>query len=284
MYQGVIIIIKADNRINMYDLNKAIFDMYNFNKDAQRDLALDILYPKPRYNKSLIKKIHSLNIGMFESYYNNESDTFKIYCPFFLVERKFLTEKHNNKDYGTGIIPLMENLGYTFQNTEFSAVKKSSGRKANPTITLSFKDTRRGPAIDIPLDVRRDNPKLPASQDLSFMYRKFVYNDFRKAKNLFKEYMILAQKEKAKEAAKKARYKNKSRKFTDNETFTDPKEKARKELGIENPNPSRKEVLKAYKEKALKHHPDKCGDVEKMKKINDAKTTLLPNGLYKLKF
>ena len=83
MYQGVIIIIKADNRINMYDLNKAIFDMYNINKDTQRDLALDILYPKPRYNKSLIKKIHSLNIGMFESYYNNESDTFKIYCPFF---------------------------------------------------------------------------------------------------------------------------------------------------------------------------------------------------------
>ena len=132
MYQGVIIIIKADTRIDMYDINDAL-------REAQNNLAFDILYPKPRYNKSLIKKITRLHVGRFQNfYYLNTFDTFKLVCPFFLIERKFLIEKHNNKDYGTGIIPLMKKLGYTFQNTEFSAVEKSSGRKTNQTITLSL--------------------------------------------------------------------------------------------------------------------------------------------------
>ena len=86
MYQGVIIIIKADNRINLYDVNEAIFDTYHvIFKNAQRDLALDIIYPEPRYNKGLINKIHSLKVGVFQNYYDNESDTFKIVCPFFLI-------------------------------------------------------------------------------------------------------------------------------------------------------------------------------------------------------
>lgn len=274
MYQGVIIIIKADNRIDMYDINDAL-------REAQNSLAFDILYPKPRYNKSLIKEIARLDVGRFQNFYyltKNTFDTFKLVCPFFLIKREFLIEKHNNKDYGTGIIPLMKKLGYKFQNTEFSAVEKSSGRKTNQTITLSFKDTR-GPAKKRPEVVYLDETNQLQSDRQFRFYKPYdrVYNEFKTKKRLFKKYMRLAENE-------KARYKNKSRKFTDNKTFTDPKEKARKELGIENPNPSRKEVLKAYKEKALKNHPDKGGDVEKMKRINNAKTTLLPNGLYKLKF
>ena len=121
---------------------------------------------------------------MFQNYYNNESDTFKIVCPFFLIERKFLIEKHNNKDYGTGIISIMEKLGYTFDKAKFSEKfsKEGETRKRSPNILMSFKDTRRGPAIDIPLAVREDNPKLPLFLDMSCSI-EVEYKDFRKAKN-----------------------------------------------------------------------------------------------------
>ena len=74
----------------------------------------------------------------------------------------------------------MEKLGYTFDKAKFSEKfsKEGETRKRSPNILMSFKDTRRGPAIDIPLAVREDNPKLPLFLDMSWFYRSRVYKDF----------------------------------------------------------------------------------------------------------
>jgi len=61
------------------------------------------------------------------------------------------------------------------------------------------------------------------------------------------------------------------------------KKAAREILGITKSNPTRAEITRAYRKKAIENHPDRGGDQETMKSINNARDILLPNK-FKLKF
>lgn len=67
-------------------------------------------------------------------------------------------------------------------------------------------------------------------------------------------------------------------------SLVDTHEKALKTLGLTGKEKTKSEFMKSFKAAAMRHHPDRGGDPEKMKEINSAKEHLEQSGwLKKLK-
>jgi len=269
MYQPIVLMIKADNRIF---IGNAFSDKV---RNSQLRLALDIAYPRPRYKDYRYKQIVKLPIGRLINFLPNDFEkditiyrTFTLYCPCYLMKR----EEIENKDLSKiGIIDLMERMGFILHKASFLKRNNDRGNSWNLNqLTLSFKDKKRGPAKDWPGVVKMSNMSLNRSNEV-------VYNEFLRVKYEFKRLSTVG------EARYRTRYRNKRRTFTEEKKSIDEKEKARQILGITKKDPTDREVLKAYRNKARVYHPDKPGgDKEKMQTINKAKLILLPK--IKLKF
>jgi hypothetical protein len=253
--------IKADNRIV---IGNAFSDKV---RNSQLRLALDIAYPRPRYKDYRYKQIIKLPIGRLINFLPNDFEkditiyrTFTLYCPCYLMKRE---EISNNDLSKIGIIDLMETMGFILHKASF--LKRKNDRGNLNQLTLSFEDKKRGPAKDWPGVVKMSKMSLNRCNEV-------VYNEFLRVKDEFKHLS----------KARYTRYRNKRRTFTEEKKPIDEKEEARQILGITNPDPTKREVLKAYRRKARENHPDKGGDKEKMQTINRAKLILLPK--IKLKF
>ena len=255
--------IKADNRIF---IGNAFSDKV---RNSQLRLALDIAYPRPRYKDYRLKQIIKLPIGRLINFLPNDFEkditsrrTFTLYCPFYLMKR----EEIENKDLSKiGIIGLMETMGFILHKASFLKRKSDRGNSWNLNqLTLSFEDKKRGPAKDWPGVVKMSDTSLDRSNEV-------VYNEFLRVKYEFKRL-----------STDRTRYRNKRRTFTEEKKPIDEKEKARQILGITKKDPTKREVLEAYRNKARGNHPDKGGNKEKMQAINSARLILLPK--IKLKF
>jgi len=258
MYQPIVLMIKADNRIRVSALDEV--------RNSQLRLALDIVYPTRRRDDRY-RKIINLPIGRLINFLPQDFEkditvwkTFTLYCPFYLMKREEIKKKDLSK---IGIIDLMKTMGFILHKASF--LKRKNDRGNLNQLTLSFKDGKRGPAKDWPGVVEMDNMTLNRRNEI-------VYNEFLRVKYKFIRLSTVGE----------ARYRNKRRTFTEEKKSIDEKEEARQILGITNPNPTKREVLKAYRKKARENHPDKGGDKEKMQTINRAKLILLPK--IKLKF
>jgi len=250
LFQPVVLMIKADNRIVIDNL-----------RDKVRLSQLKLL---ELYDEQLLRDINKLPIGklpigkLVDFYDDNPNgSTFTVCCPFYLMStRKKLIA--NVKDVIVG----MRTIGFKLKKASLTSETNDNGGEVNQ-ITLSFHDSIRGYASDYP------TVYTVAYATLKRLY-SMVYNEFTRVED---EFTILNRRR------KKKKKKKKKKKYS-----TAEEKNALKILGITKKNPSRRDVLNAYRRKAIDNHPDKPGgDNDKMQAINGARMTLLPNKL-KLKF
>ena len=182
-------------------------------------------------------------------------------------------------DYGTGIFPILEKHGFTFGG--------ASGLLDNKTTLMIGFEHADGPSKDWK---NQSVDRSVADKEYQEMMAKF-----KKVEELWNdkypdpdeedsdESMDWESEDDDDEDYEDHSYWNYRRSAPPPRSKPMDKKAAREILGITKSNPTDPEVRRAYRNKARENHPDRGGDQETMKSINNARDILLPKK-FKLKF
>ena len=273
--------------------DNAFYDMYEptiLTIDTDRNIPNDLL---DELNKKLILDQTRI-VGRFHEtakmipLRRHPSNKFVLYSSWFMVNTAAESESDwEDEDFGTGIFPIMEKYNFTFGGA--SALFFVGNKDKVTRLSIGFEHSD-GPSTDW-----KNEPAGPPEK--AFDEFKIREKAFNKIKAQFdKMYPLYSSQEEEEDSDDSydsddsftyqqrreyyQRYNN--RRASNSRPMS--REEAKHILGLTKTSPTVREIQQAYRKKAKENHPDKGGNPETMKQINNAKDTLIPHYKLKLKF
>ena len=211
------------------------------------------------------------------------TDPYCVYTPWYMVDMGLQRRWSEDFDYGTGIVPIFKKYGFpsTIVHLSTYAVNNGKDKYGNRISSISgwFDD-----------GISEDNPELrwmsPMDKSVSVEEYNAMMNKFKKVEVEWKKKYPDPNKSDSDENMEfSSDYSDDSGSDEDSDEYSDykmsasedEKAKARQILGITKSNPSDAEIRRAYRRKAREAHSDRGGNDKAMKKVNNARDTLLPN-------